>query len=156
MQNRNKYTLSTITPRLIREASPALPYITQETAKILHRDIFCFFFLRDGEFVSKMINDSNIDLNKLPACEVRQLAKKMESFEAIAKHIKEVASDPQAAQIHLMCHQCTELPPSKFQRKQKKHLKSREDTNKQYSHEDDHKQYYNQEKTKKVKSLYEM
>ena len=33
----------------------------QETAKILHRNIF-WFFLRDEEFVSKTINDSNIDL----------------------------------------------------------------------------------------------
>ena len=38
----------------------------QETARILHRDIFCFF-LRDEEFVSKIINDSNIDLNRFPA-----------------------------------------------------------------------------------------
>ena len=51
----------------------------QETERILHRDIFCFFFLRDKEFVSKTINDSNIDLNKFPASKVGQLAKKMES-----------------------------------------------------------------------------
>ena len=62
----------------------------------------------------------------------------MESSKATRKHIKQVASDPQAAQIHLMHHQCTELPPSKFQRKQKKHFKSRQDTNKQH--------YYNEEK----------
>ena len=37
-----------------------------ETAKILHRYIF-WFFLRDEEFVSKSINDSNIDLEKFPA-----------------------------------------------------------------------------------------
>ena len=43
----------------------------------------------------------------------------MESSKATAKHIKQVASEPQATQIHLMCHKCTELPPSKFQRKQK-------------------------------------
>ena len=76
----------------------------QETAKILHRDIF-WFFLRDGDFVSKTINDSNIDLNKFPPSKLCQLAKKMESSKAIAKHIKVVASDPQATQIHLMCHQ---------------------------------------------------
>ena len=37
-----------------------------ETAQILHRYVF-WFFLRDEEFVSKTINDSNIDLNKFPA-----------------------------------------------------------------------------------------
>ena len=31
----------------------ALAKYPQETAKILHRDIFCCFFLRDEEFVSK-------------------------------------------------------------------------------------------------------
>ena len=35
----------------------------QETARILHRDIF-WFFHREKEFVSKTTNDSNIDLNK--------------------------------------------------------------------------------------------
>ena len=69
---------------------------------------------------------------------MRQLAKKMESSKATAKHIEQVLSDPQASQIHLMHHQHTELPSSKFQRKQKKHFKSRQDTNKQH--------YYNEEK----------
>ena len=109
----------------------------QETAKILHRDIF-WCFLNDETFVSKTINDSNFDLNKFPASKVRQLARKMESSNATAKHMKQVASDPQAAQIHLMHHQHTEYPPSKFQRKQKKHYKSRQDTSRQ--------QYHNEEK----------
>ena len=46
-----------------------------ETASILHTDIF-WFFLKDEEFVSKNMNDSNIDLEKSPASKVRQLAKK--------------------------------------------------------------------------------
>ena len=54
------------------------------------------------KFVSKTINDSNIDLDKFPASKVRQLARKMESSVATARHIKQVASDPQAAQINLM------------------------------------------------------
>ena len=62
----------------------------------------------------------------------------MESSKATAKYIKQVATNSQAAQIHWMCQQCTELPSSKFQRKQKKHFKSRQDTNKQH--------YYNEEK----------
>ena len=61
-----------------------------------------WFFLKDEEFVSKTINDSNIDLDKFPASKVRQLAKKMESSKASTRHIKQVASDPQVAQINLM------------------------------------------------------
>ena len=90
----------------------ALAKHPQETAKNLQR--YILVFLRNKEFVSKTINDSNIDLNRFPASKVRQLAKKMESSKATAKHIKQVASNPQAAKTHLMCHQCTELPPSKF------------------------------------------
>ena len=67
--------------------------------------------------MSKTINDSNIDLNKFPASKVRQLAKKMESSKTAAKYIKQVASEPQATQVHLRRYQCTELPPWKFQRK---------------------------------------
>ena len=59
----------------------ALAKYQQETAKVLHRDIF-WFFLSNEEFVSKTFNDSNIDLNKFPAIKVRQLAKKMESSKA--------------------------------------------------------------------------
>ena len=47
-----------------------------ETAKILQRDIF-WFFLNDEDFVSKTINDTNIDLERFPASKVRQLAKKL-------------------------------------------------------------------------------
>ena len=36
-----------------------------------------------------------------------------------------------------MYHQCTEVPPSKFQRKQKKHYKSRQDTGKQHYHNEE-------------------
>ena len=46
-----------------------------ETEKILHKGVF-WFFIRDKEFVSKAINDSNIDLEKFPASKVRQLAKR--------------------------------------------------------------------------------
>ena len=52
--------------------------------------------------MSKTINDSNIDLNKFPASKVRQLAKKMESSQVTAKYMKQVASEPQATQVHLM------------------------------------------------------
>ena len=70
--------------------------------------------------VSKTINDSNIDLDKFPVSKVRQLAKKLESSKSTVKHIKQVSHEPQAAKINLMRHQCTEMPQTKFQRKQRK------------------------------------
>ena len=93
----------------------ALARNPQKSAKILHREIF-WFSLNDEEFVSKTTNNSNIDLNKFPASKVRQLAKEMKSFKATAKHIKQVASDPQAAKIHLMHHKHTDLPHSKVKK----------------------------------------
>ena len=49
------------------------------------------------EFVSKTINEENVDLDKFPASKVRHLAKRMESSKANACHIKQVAGDLQAA-----------------------------------------------------------
>ena len=95
-----------------------------ETAKILQRDII-WFFLNDEDFVSKTINDSNIDLEKFAAIKVRQLAKILESSKSTARHIKKMSSDPQAAQIHLLRHQRTETPPNNAKRKQSKQNKFR-------------------------------
>ena len=67
----------------------ALAKYPQESAKISHRDIFGFF-LRDEEFVLKSINDSNIDLNKFPASEVCQLAKKMETSKAMESRLNKL------------------------------------------------------------------
>ena len=50
-----------------------------ETAKILDRDLFVWFFLCDAEFVSKTINEGKVNLDKFPTNKVRQLAKRMES-----------------------------------------------------------------------------
>ena len=100
------------------------------TARFLHRDIFCFF-LKDEEFVSKTINDSNIDLEKFPARKVKQPAKGMESSKSTATHIKAVASDPQAK---LMRHQRTDLLPSMSKQKQHSH-KQRSKSQKRYSNE---------------------
>ena len=80
-------------------------------------EIYFGFFLNDEEFVSRTINDSNIDPNKFLASKVCQLAKKMNSSKTAAKHIKQVASDPQAVQVNLLCHQHTEIPPSKSNKK---------------------------------------
>ena len=70
-----------------------------ETAKILHRDIFWFFLKM--KFVTKTLNEGSVDLDKFPASKVHQLAKKMESSKATARHIKQVAGDPQVAQSTL-------------------------------------------------------
>ena len=102
------------------QAQVSLAKYPPETASILHWDIF-WFFLKDEEFVSKTINDSNIDLLKFPASKVRQLARKMESSKSTARHIKQVASDPNVAQVNLMRHQRTDLPPSKSKQKQHSH-----------------------------------
>ena len=48
------------------------------------------------------------------------MAKKLEGSQATAKHIKQVTNEPHATQINLLRHQRTELPPTKFQRKQKR------------------------------------
>ena len=111
------------------QAQVSLPKYPSETASILHKDIF-WFFLKDEEFVSENIKDSNID--KFPASIVRQLAKKMESSKSTARHIKAVASDPKVAQVHLMHHQRTDLPPSKSKWKQQSH---RSKSKKRYSGE---------------------
>ena len=91
----------------------------QEMARILQRDIF-WLFLKDKEFVSRTINDSNIHLDKFSASKVKQLSKKLESSKSTAKYIMQVSNEPQATQIHLLRHQHTELPPNKYQRKQRK------------------------------------
>ena len=115
------------------QAQVSLAKYPPETASILHKDIF-FFLKKDEEFVSKTLNYSNIDLEKFPASKVRQLAKKMESSKSISRHIKQVASDPQVAQVNLMRHQRTDLPPSKGKWKQHSH-KSRSKGQKRYSSE---------------------
>ena len=58
----------------------------KETAAILTRDIF-WFFMTDNECIAKTINEGNIDLAQYPATKVQQIAKKLESSKATAKHI---------------------------------------------------------------------
>ena len=72
-----------------------------ETTKILHRDIFWFFY-ENEDFVTKTINEGNVDIQKFPASNVQQLAKKIESSKSTAKHIRQVDGDLPVAQIHLM------------------------------------------------------
>ena len=80
--------------------------------------------MKDEDFVTKTINKGNVDIQKFPASKVRQLAKKMESSKATAKHIRQVAGDLPAAQIHLMHHQHTELLTRNYN-KQKKATKQK-------------------------------
>ena len=70
--------------------------------------------MKDKDFVTKTINEGNVDIQKFPASKVRQLAKKMESSKATAKHIGQVAGDLPVAQIQLMHQQHTELPAGNY------------------------------------------
>ena len=112
-----------------------------ETAKILHHDIF-WFFLCHEEFVSKTINDINMDLEKFLGNKVRQLAKKMDSSKATAWHIKQVVGDPQAPQINLMRHQHTEISSGKH-KKRKSSLKPKQPSHKNLVHENPQVSSYN-------------
>ena len=87
-----------------------------EMVKILHHHIF-WFFMRDEDFITKMINEGNDDIQKFPASKVHHLAKKMESSKATAKHIRKIAGDIPAAQVQLMQHQCTHLPARNYPRR---------------------------------------
>ena len=79
----------------------ALAKYPQETGQILQRDIF-WFFLNDESLVSKTLNEGHVELNKFPASTVHQLAKKFESSQATAQHIKQVTRDPQTVQVNLL------------------------------------------------------
>ena len=86
-------------------------------------------------FVSKTINDSNIDLEKFPASKVSSFWE-----DGVFKdyhYIKEVASEPQAAQVNLFRHQRTDLPPRKNKQKQHSH-KPRSKSQKRCSSEHNH------------------
>ena len=82
--------------------------------------------------MSKTLNEGHAELSKFSSSKVRQMAKKLESSQATAKHMKEVTRHPEAVQVNLLRHQRTELPPSKFQSKQNKRYKSRQPPNKNY------------------------
>ena len=74
--------------------------------------------------IFKTLNDSNINLDKCPTSNVRQLAKKMESLKVTTRLIKQVASELHMAYINLMRHQCTNLPANK-QKKRMSFVKPR-------------------------------
>ena len=63
------------------------------------------------------------------------MAKKLESSKSTAKHIKQVSCEPQAAQVTLLRHQPSELPPSKLQRKERKALRSKHTNHKYWQDE---------------------
>ena len=85
----------------------------KETAAILTRDIF-WFFMADNEFIAKTINEGNTDLEQYPAAKVQQMAKKLESSKATAKHIKQHTSSIQGAtQVNVLQHNHTSLLPKK-------------------------------------------
>ena len=65
-----------------------------------------------------------------------------------------MSSEPQATQIHLLRHQRTELPPTKFQRKQNKRFKQRQSPNKKYQ-EDQYRERKHQTKERSYKNTLE-
>ena len=85
---------------------------THQKLQVSNVEISFGFFLNMESLSPKTINDSNIDLDRFPASKVRQLAKKIESLKAIARHIKAVASDPQVAQVNLIKHERTSCQAS--------------------------------------------
>ena len=92
-----------------------------------------WFFLNEESFISKTLNVGHVELNRFPASTVYQLAKKFESSQATAKHIKQVTRDPQVVQSNLLWHQHTELPLSKsMKQKKKKPFKFRQEAIKHY------------------------
>ena len=110
------------------QAQVNLAKYPHEMVKILHRDIF-WFFMRDEDFVTKTINEGNVDIQKFPASKVRQLAKKMESSKAMAKHIQQVAGDIPAAKVQLMHHQRTQLPTGNYPRRKSNSTSGRKPQN---------------------------
>ena len=74
--------------------------------------------LKDEDFVTKTINDSNIDLDKFPTSKVRQLAKKMVRCKGNLPGILGRGQvTPRQHKSPLMWHQCTDLPASKHKKK---------------------------------------
>ena len=89
--------------------------------------------MKDEDFVFRTINEGSVDLERFPASKVHQPAKKMESSKATTRHIRQVAGDPQAAQINIMHHQCTELQSGK-NKKRKQGIKQRQSHYKNAEH----------------------
>ena len=85
--------------------------------------------MKDEDFVTKTINEGNVDILKFPVSKVCQLAKRIESSKATAKHIRQVAGDLPAAQIQLMQHQCTQLPTGNYPRKKQHSTSSQKPQN---------------------------
>ena len=85
--------------------------------------------MQDEDFIMKTINEGNVDIQKFPASKVHQLAKKMESSKASAKHIRQVAGEIPAAQVQLMHHQHTQLPAGNFPRRKSNSTSGRKPQN---------------------------
>ena len=85
--------------------------------------------------MTRTINEGNVDIQQFPASKVQQLAKKMERSKATAKHIRQVAGDLPAAQIHPMHHQHTELLTRNFNKHKKATSKRCKTTGPQNKHQ---------------------
>ena len=89
--------------------------------------------------MSRNVSDGNIDLDKFPASRVCQLAKKLKSSKATARHIKQVSGEPQVTQINLLHHQRTKLPHHRYKKK-RSHMKPRLGNNKPHGNDQYHSQ----------------
>ena len=70
--------------------------------------------MSDNEFIAKTVNDRKTNLAQYPAAKVQQIAKKLESRNAAAQHIKQLMLDMQGgAQINILRHNHTSLPAKK-------------------------------------------
>ena len=76
--------------------------------------------------MSNTLNEGCADLQQYPTSKLCQLAKKLESRKATARHIKQATSNAQAAQINLLHHQLTELAQKKTGHIHNQHFKSKE------------------------------
>ena len=83
-----------------------------------------------------------MDLEKFPSSKVRQLAKKMERSKATTCHIKQVAGDPQVAQINLIRHHCIEISSGKH-KKTNSFVKQKQPSHKNAVHENPQASSYN-------------
>ena len=94
-----------------------------ETAKILHRGIFCFF-LKRWRFCVQDQQWWQYWLGQIPCKQSVPISQKYESSKATVRHIKQVSGEPQATQINLLHHQRTKLPQHRYNKK-RSHVKPR-------------------------------
>ena len=87
-----------------------------ETAKILHQDIF-WFFMKDEDFVTKRINEGNVDIQKFPASKGWQLAKRWRVPRLQLNIFNKLLGTHQQHKYNGCDIQCTHLPARNYPRR---------------------------------------